>query len=99
MSPVPDPKAWDLDALNINWTGLSAYAYPPTVLLHRVIQNQVMPQPDHCINPRLARDALVLGPSAALNTDPTATSSVNNTSKTVPLLGVSHQSSISSPGV
>ena len=38
VSPVPDPKAWDIDALNINWTGLNAYAYPPTALLHRVIQ-------------------------------------------------------------
>ena len=37
-SPVPDPKAWDIDALNINWTNLSAYAYPPTALLHKVIQ-------------------------------------------------------------
>ena len=38
MSPIPDPNAWDIDALNINWTGLTAYAYPPTTLLHRVIQ-------------------------------------------------------------
>ena len=38
VSPVPDPKAWDTDVLNINWTGLTAYAYPPTALLHRVIQ-------------------------------------------------------------
>ena len=30
--------AWDIDALNINWSGLTAYAYPPTALLHRVIQ-------------------------------------------------------------
>ena len=36
--PIPDPNAWDIDALNINWTGLTAYAYPPTALLHRVIQ-------------------------------------------------------------
>ena len=26
------------DALNINWSGLTAYAYPPMALLHRVIQ-------------------------------------------------------------
>ena len=39
VSPVPDPKAWDIDALNINWTTLTAYAYPPTVLLHRMMQN------------------------------------------------------------
>ena len=38
VSPVPKPKAWDIDALNINWMGLTAYAYPPTALLHRVIQ-------------------------------------------------------------
>ena len=37
VSPVPDPKAWDIDALNINWTRLTAYAYPPTALLHRMI--------------------------------------------------------------
>ena len=38
VSPVPDPKAWGIDALNINWTNLMAYAYPPTALLHKVIQ-------------------------------------------------------------
>ena len=38
VSPIPDPKAWDIDALNINWTSLTAYAYPPTALLNRVIQ-------------------------------------------------------------
>ena len=38
VSPIPDPQAWDIDALNIDWTGLTAYAYPPTALLHRVIQ-------------------------------------------------------------
>ena len=38
VSPIPDPRAWDIDALNINWTNLMAYAYPPTALLHKVIQ-------------------------------------------------------------
>ena len=38
VSPIPDPKACDIDALNINWTNLTAYAYPPTALLHKVIQ-------------------------------------------------------------
>ena len=38
VSPIPDPKAWDIDALNINRTGLTAYASPPTTLLHKVIQ-------------------------------------------------------------
>ena len=56
-------------------------------------KNQALPLPDHCNSPRLARNTLVLGPSAALNRDPTATSSVNNTSQTVPQLCVSQQSS------
>ena len=35
---VSNSRANSIDALNINWTGLTAYAYPPTALLHRVIQ-------------------------------------------------------------
>ena len=38
VSPVPDQHAWDIDALNINWSGLTAYVYPPTTLLHKVSQ-------------------------------------------------------------
>ena len=53
--------------------------------------------PDHRSSPRLARDALVLGPSAALNRDPTATSSVNDSSQTVPHLCVPQQSTASQP--
>ena len=66
-------------------------------LLHRVKKNQAMPLPDHRDSPRLARDALVLGPSAALNTDPTATPGVNNSPQTVPQLCVPQQSSTSQP--
>ena len=60
-------------------------------------KNQAMPLPDHRYSPRLARDALVLGPSAALNRDPTSTSSVNNSSQTVPQVCVPQQSSTSQP--
>ena len=51
-------------------------------------KNQAMLLPDHRNSPRLAWDALVLGPSAALNRDPTTTSSVNDSSQTVPQLCV-----------
>ena len=37
LSPVPDQNVWDIDALNINWSGLTAYSYPPMALLHSVI--------------------------------------------------------------
>ena len=53
--------------------------------------------PDHHNSPRLARDTLVLGPSAALNRDPTSTSSVKNSSQTVPQLCVPQQSTESQP--
>ena len=45
----------------------------------------------------MARDALVLGPSAALNRDPTLVTSVNNTSQTVPQPNISQQSTTSEP--
>ena len=51
----------------------------------------------HSYIPRLARDALVLGPSAALNRDPTPVTSVNNTSQTVPHPSVLQQSTTSQP--
>ena len=38
ISPVPDQNDWGRDALNINWSGLTGYAYPLMALLHRVIQ-------------------------------------------------------------
>ena len=53
-------------------------------------KNQAMLLPDYCHSPRLARDALVLGLSAALNKDPTATSGV-------PQLCVPQQSTTSQP--
>ena len=77
VSPIPDPRVWDIDALNINWTNLTAYAYPPTAPSQGDPKDQAMLLPDHRNSPRLSRDALVLGPSAALNRDPTTTPSVN----------------------
>ena len=71
---------------------------PPTALLHRVIQKMTQSScPDHCNSLRLASDALVLGPSAALNRDPPSTTSVKNSSQTVPQLCVSQQSTTSQP--
>ena len=60
-------------------------------------QDQTMQLPDHCNSPRLARDALDLGPSAALNRDPTSATSINNSLQTVPKLCVSQKSTTSQP--
>ena len=60
-------------------------------------KDQTMLLLDHHNSPRLARDALVLGPSAAINRDATATSSVNNSSQTVLQLRIPQQSTASQP--
>ena len=60
-------------------------------------KDQAMPLSDHHDSPRLARDALVLGPSAALNRDPTTTPSVNDPTQTVPQLCVPQQSTTAEP--
>ena len=60
-------------------------------------KNQAMPLPDHTYSPRLARDTLVLGPSAALNRDPTAAPGVDNTPQAVPQLRVPQQSAAPQP--
>ena len=38
VSPIPVPKAWAVDALNISWENLVVYAFPPTALLPKVVQ-------------------------------------------------------------
>ena len=60
-------------------------------------KDQAMPLPDHRDSPRLARDALVLGPSAALNRDPTTAPSVNDPAKTVPQICVPQQPTTAEP--
>ena len=56
-----------------------------------------MQLPHHPASLRLVREALVLGPSAALNGDPTPTTSVNNTPQAVPQSSVSQQPTTSDP--
>ena len=38
VSPVPDPLAWDTDALSMDWEGLEAYAYPPHQIMTKVLE-------------------------------------------------------------
>ena len=37
-TPIADPQAWAVDALNIPWENLVVYAFPPTTLLPKVVQ-------------------------------------------------------------
>ena len=38
VSPVPDPDAWAVDALSIDWQHLSGYAFPPFPVLGKVLR-------------------------------------------------------------
>ena len=45
VSPVPDPRAWAVDALSIPWGGLLAYAFPPFPILARVLRKVRLDRP------------------------------------------------------
>jgi hypothetical protein len=45
VSPVKDPEAWKIDAFQLNWTNLEAYAFPPTPLLPKVIAKCSLEKP------------------------------------------------------
>ena len=98
VSPVPDQNAWDIDALNINWSGLTAYAYLSTALLHRVIQKIIQ---YNCliivITPGWPR-ILWFWDLEQLSTEiPLQLPVSKNSSQTVPQLCVSQQSTMPQP--
>jgi hypothetical protein len=37
VSPIPDQKAWAVDAMTIFWKGMFNYIFPPFRLLHRIL--------------------------------------------------------------
>ena len=41
VSPVPDQKAWAVDALSLSWENLDVYAFPPVSLLNQVVSKMV----------------------------------------------------------
>ncbi|XP_070178855.1 uncharacterized protein [Littorina saxatilis] len=45
VSPFPDPLAWKVNALEINWTNLTAYAFPPFCLLGKVLRKVDLEKP------------------------------------------------------
>ena len=96
VSPIPDPKAWDVEAHKLDGSHCLCLLSdgPPS---QGDPKNQAMPLPNHSNSPRLVRDALVLGPSAALDRDPTTTPGVNNSSQTVPQVCVPQESATSQP--
>ena len=98
VSPVPGQHAWDVYALNINWSGLMVSCIPSHgSSLQSGPNNQAVQLPCYTNRLRLARDVLVLGYSAALNEDPTPVNSIKNTTQTASQSGLSQQPSVSEP--
>ena len=62
ISLVQDQRAQDIDALNINWLGLMLLLTLSRLSHRHDPKNQAKKLPHHSNSPRLARDALVLGP-------------------------------------
>ena len=44
VSPVPDPKALAVDALEMNWSGLHLYSFPPSALCPLVVKKLINSQ-------------------------------------------------------
>ena len=98
VSPIPDPKAWNNRCSEHKLDGSHCLCLPSDGSPSQGDpKDQAMPLPDHRNSPRLARDALVLGPSAALNRNPTTTPSVNDSTQTVPQVCVPQQSATAQP--
>ena len=79
---IPNSRAWKIDALDIDWSALTCLPSCSSVSQDNP-ENMSMQLLHNTNSPRLARDALVLGPTAALNRDPSPTVSVNNISHAV----------------
>ena len=45
VSPIRDPKAWARNAFSIPWGGMTAYAYPPTSLISKVLERYRLERP------------------------------------------------------
>ena len=45
VSPMADPLAVEVDAMSISWKGMYAYAFPPFVMLGRVIEKILIDHP------------------------------------------------------
>ena len=67
VSPIPDPKAWSVDALTLSWEDLVMYLFPPVSDGEggqQAVRSLVSQSNPDC--PGMAQHALVLGPSGTV---------------------------------
>ena len=66
VSPIPDPKAWSVDALTMSWEGLDMYLFPPVSLMGKVVSKLS----DHWYH-RAVGDGSSLSSTPSRSSDPT----------------------------
>jgi hypothetical protein len=49
MSPLPDPKAFAVNALAVSWDGMNAYTFPPTSLIQAVLSKVMTDKVHLCL--------------------------------------------------
>ena len=62
VSPMADPLAVDVDAMSMSWKGMYAYAFPPFVMLGRVLEKVLLKGSslrDDSSRPEMAQSVLV----------------------------------------
>ena len=95
VSPVPNKKAWKIDALNFCWEGLDGYVFCPVAILPQVMQKKRnLPIQDDCTGSKVARDALVLGSGESLEQGTPTAPSLEDTTETTSFQQVPQQCGI-----
>ena len=83
VSPVPDQNAWNINALNISWSSLVAYAYPPTTTSKSNTKGRPVQLPPNPDSPGLAGHALVLGSGPSISGNSTSVACIPKSTQAV----------------
>ena len=94
VSPVPDPRAWAVDALTVSWENLDMYIFPPSIVAGQGGQQTVGPslQESDPNSSGLAQHAMVLGPGGTVGSDPSLPTQPSRPSDTAIQQGTSQKS-------
>ena len=98
VSPVPDPKALAVDALEMNWSGLHLYSFPPTALCPILVKKLLNSQSCRMLLEAPLWETRVTSRSiGTVNKKTSRSSSKRNSPKATSSRGVSSKSKESKP--
>ena len=85
VSPIPDPQAWAVDALNISWKNMIGYTFPPHSTTTKSGPKVTVPgMQAHPDSPGMANEIVVLGSGGTVSrpSKTTPTNSLTTQTKT-----------------